>query len=67
MRLGIQDRETDTLMTIYLLVKSGISMGEMGIPKDDVPKVIDGIKKIIMAKNEIKIKEDKIRNLKMRF
>jgi len=42
-------------------------MGEMGIPKDDVPKVIDGIKKIIMAKNEIKIKEDKIRNLKMRF
>jgi len=67
MRLGIQDRETDTLMTIYLLVKSGISMGEMGIPKDDVPKVIDGIKNIIMAKNEIEIKEDKIRNLKMRF
>ena len=67
MRSRLTDRETDTYLTMFKMCESlGLSLDELGVPKEDYPKVIDAFKSIIIKRGVIKGDRNKANQLMTR-
>jgi len=64
MRSRLTDRETDTYLTMFKMCETlGLNLDDLGVPKNDQPKIIDAFKSIIIKRGIIKGDRNKANNL----
>ena len=67
MRSRLTDREIDTYLTMFKMCETlGLSLDDLGVPKEDQPKVIDAFKSIIIKRGVIRENRNKANQLMAR-